>query len=60
VGFAAAGSRKHWAGDTDAYIGELVVAAEHTERGVGRARRCRRGLGPRFRLRPDHARDWCP
>jgi GNAT superfamily N-acetyltransferase len=37
VGFAAAGTRKHWAGDTDAYIGELVVASDHTERGIGRA-----------------------
>lgn len=37
VGFAAAGTRTHWAGDTDAYIGELVVAAEHTGRGIGRA-----------------------
>lgn len=37
VGFAAAGRRKHWAGDTDAYIGELAVAAGHRTRGIGRA-----------------------
>ena len=37
VGFVAAGTRNHWAGDTDAYIGELAVATEHTARGVGRA-----------------------
>jgi ribosomal protein S18 acetylase RimI-like enzyme len=37
VGFATAGTRKHWAGDTDAYIGELAVATDHTEHGVGRA-----------------------
>lgn len=37
VGFAAAGTRRHWAGDTDAYIGELTVAPDHTHRGVGRA-----------------------
>jgi len=37
VGFAAAGTRRHWTGEVDAYIGELVVAADRTTRGIGRA-----------------------
>jgi GNAT superfamily N-acetyltransferase len=37
VGFATAATRKHWSGDLDAYIGELVVAEDCTKRGIGRA-----------------------
>jgi ribosomal protein S18 acetylase RimI-like enzyme len=36
VGFATVGEQAHWAGGTDAYIGELAVAAEAEGRGVGR------------------------
>lgn len=36
VGFVTAGTRRHWAGDVDAYVGELVVAADVTSRGIGR------------------------
>lgn len=28
IGFVTAGTRKHWSGDTDAYVGELVVEEE--------------------------------
>lgn len=28
--------RRHWSGDLDAYVGELVVAPDHERRGVGR------------------------
>jgi GNAT superfamily N-acetyltransferase len=36
VGFVTVTEQRHWSGETDAYIGELVVA-EHAEgRGVGR------------------------
>jgi uridine kinase len=35
VGFAAGGVSTHWAGDEDAYVGELVVAPEHEGRGIG-------------------------
>jgi ribosomal protein S18 acetylase RimI-like enzyme len=37
VGFASAGSRRHWSGDVDAYVGELAVAADATRQGVARA-----------------------
>lgn len=37
VGFATAGTRRHWTGDIDAYIGELAVATDHTRHGLGRA-----------------------
>lgn len=35
VGFVTGGSRAHWSGDQDAYIGELAVAAELEGQGVG-------------------------
>lgn len=35
VGFVAGGTRTHWAGDTDAYIGELVTRSDCEERGIG-------------------------
>jgi len=37
VGFVTAGTRRHWAGDVDAYVGELAVAADVTSRGLGRS-----------------------
>jgi ribosomal protein S18 acetylase RimI-like enzyme len=37
VGFVSVSVKPHWAGDHDAYIGELVVDANHEGRGVGRA-----------------------
>lgn len=37
VGFATAGTRKHWSGQVDAYIGELAVAGDCLTRGIGRA-----------------------
>jgi len=37
VGFVGVEKRRHWSGATDAYIGELVVAAEHENQGIGRA-----------------------
>lgn len=37
VGFAAVEVRPHWAGDRDAYLGELVVDRNAEGRGVGRA-----------------------
>lgn len=37
IGFVTAGTRAHWSGETDAYVGELVVAAPWSGRGVGRA-----------------------
>jgi GNAT superfamily N-acetyltransferase len=36
VGFVTVTEQLHWSGDTDAYIGELVVAAHAEGRGVGR------------------------
>jgi GNAT superfamily N-acetyltransferase len=36
VGFVTVTEQRHWSGDTDAYIGELVVAAHAEGRGVGR------------------------
>ena len=36
VGFAGLSTRTHFTGDLDAYLGELVVAATHEGRGVGR------------------------
>lgn len=37
VGFVTTGTRPHWAGEVDAYVGELVVDERATGRGVGRA-----------------------
>ena len=37
VGFASVGSRAHWSGEIDAYVGELVVADEVERRGTGSA-----------------------
>lgn len=37
VGFISAGEQAHWAGDVDAYIGELVVSASASRRGIGAA-----------------------
>jgi GNAT superfamily N-acetyltransferase len=37
VGFVSCGERRHFAGAVDAYIGELVTAADAEGRGVGRA-----------------------
>lgn len=37
IGFVSGGSRQHWTGDTDAYIGELVVEEDYVRCGVGRA-----------------------
>lgn len=37
VGFVSVSAQAHWSRDRDAYIGELVVAADHEGRGVGRA-----------------------
>ena len=36
VGFVTASTRRHFAGDLDAYVGELVVRREAEGRGVGR------------------------
>ena len=36
VGFATASTRRHFAGDIDAYVGELAVARSVERRGVGR------------------------
>ncbi|ANS79545.1 hypothetical protein SGUI_2149 [Serinicoccus hydrothermalis] len=35
VGFVHVGTRTHWTGAVDAYVGELAVAASHTGRGIG-------------------------
>ena len=35
VGLVTVGERCHWAGDLDGYVGELVVAAAASRRGVG-------------------------
>lgn len=35
VGFVTGGSRAHWSGDQDAYIGELAVAAGSEGQGIG-------------------------
>jgi GNAT superfamily N-acetyltransferase len=37
VGFVSCGRRAHWTGESDAYVGELVVAEPAQGRGVGRA-----------------------
>lgn len=37
VGFVTTGTRGHWCGEIDAYVGELVVAERFAARGVGRA-----------------------
>lgn len=37
VGFVTVSQHRHWAGDTDAYIGELVVAPDYEGRGIGKA-----------------------
>jgi ribosomal protein S18 acetylase RimI-like enzyme len=36
IGFATASTRRHFAGDIDAYVGELAVARHFERRGVGR------------------------
>jgi GNAT superfamily N-acetyltransferase len=36
VGFVTVTDQRHWSGDTDAYIGELVVAPHAEGQGVGR------------------------
>ncbi len=37
VGFVTGGTRRHWCGETDAYVGELVVAERAAGRGAGQA-----------------------
>src|SRR5437879_4073510 len=37
VGFVHGGERRHFSGETDAYVGELVVARHAEGQGVGRA-----------------------
>jgi ribosomal protein S18 acetylase RimI-like enzyme len=37
VGFVTVSQRRHFTGELDAYVGELVVAEEAQRRGVGRA-----------------------
>jgi len=37
VGFVAAGTRRHWSGATDGYVGELVTARSAEGRGIGAA-----------------------
>ncbi len=37
LGFAVAGTRTHWTGDVDGYLGELVVDPSAESAGVGRA-----------------------
>lgn len=37
LGFVSVGSRPHWSGETDAYVGELVVAETAARKGVGGA-----------------------
>lgn len=37
AGFVSVSEKKHWTGQTDAYIGELVVATDHEGHGVGSA-----------------------
>jgi GNAT superfamily N-acetyltransferase len=37
VGFVSCGRRAHWTGESDAYVGELVVAEPAQGRGVARA-----------------------
>lgn len=37
VGFVSVGSRLHWSGETDAYVGELAVIERVERRGVGSA-----------------------
>lgn len=36
VGFVTTGTRPHWAGEVDAYVGELVVTEQAAGHGVGR------------------------
>ncbi|OLT16771.1 hypothetical protein BJF80_05510 [Serinicoccus sp. CUA-874] len=36
VGVVHAGTRVHWSGEVDAYVGELVVAPTHERTGTGR------------------------
>lgn len=36
AGFVTTGTRSHWTGDLDAYIGELVVAEHLSGQGIGR------------------------
>lgn len=35
VGFVSVGEREHFSGDTDGYVGELVVAEGHSGVGIG-------------------------
>ncbi len=35
VGFVSVSEDVHWSGDTDAYIGELVVAPDREKQGIG-------------------------
>lgn len=37
AGFVTIGTRSHWAGDLDAYVGELVVAEHCAGQGIGRS-----------------------
>ncbi|MGP5641471.1 GNAT family N-acetyltransferase [Brachybacterium tyrofermentans] len=37
AGFVTTGRRPHWAGEIDAYVGELVVAEDAAGQGVGRS-----------------------
>ncbi len=37
AGFVTTGTRSHWTGDLDAYVGELVVAKHLAGQGIGRS-----------------------
>lgn len=37
LGFASGEERRHWSGDPELYVGELVVDPQYEGRGVGRA-----------------------
>lgn len=37
AGFVTTGTRSHWSGDLDAYVGELVVAEHLASQGIGRS-----------------------
>lgn len=54
VGFVTASI---WAGDVDAYVGELAVAADATSRGIGRSHVGRRNMGVSSGVSSAHSRD---
>ncbi|MDQ2849425.1 MAG: GNAT family N-acetyltransferase [Actinomycetota bacterium] len=37
AGFVTTGTRQHWSGDVDAYVGELVVAEDLAGQGIGQS-----------------------